>query len=506
MARKSKNKWQFGDFQTPKELARKVVQVLKKNHTIEPNLIIEPTCGKGTFINAALEGFPNAKILGFDINQSYVADAIKSINSIDQDRVSIEVGNFFTLDWNNILQEHVEDILILGNPPWVTSSELSILNSKNLPVKSNFQNHNGVAAITGAGNFDISEWMLLQYVNWLSRRKGAIALLCKYSVARKVMKQIRKDKDNNFLAHIYFFNAKQYFSASVEACLFVIEKKTGSVADCKVYDNLDAKRPVHVIGSKDGYIIRDVTTYQNRRHLKGKEPLYLWRSGLKHDCAKIMELTPMGQGFLNGLQEYIELEQVFLYPCLKSSDIGNARTETCRKMVIVTQTSVGEDTTAIKHFAPKTWLYLKSHSDYFVNRKSSVYKNKPLFAIFGVGEYTFKKWKIAISSLYKRLNFCLVGPLHEKPVVFDDTVNFLSFDSKEEAAFIYELLSSEPALEFYNSMIFWDNKRPITTDILRRLSLKAVAKEIGREIEYENIIMKHPESNQLELEFAENIK
>jgi hypothetical protein len=28
-------------------------------------------------------------------------------------------------------------------------------------------------------------------------------------------------------------------------------------------------------------------------------------------------------------------------------------------------------------------------------------------------------------------------------------------------------------------MIFWDEKRPITIEILRRLSLKAVAKELG---------------------------
>jgi hypothetical protein len=28
-------------------------------------------------------------------------------------------------------------------------------------------------------------------------------------------------------------------------------------------------------------------------------------------------------------------------------------------------------------------------------------------------------------------------------------------------------------------MIFWDEKRPITIDILKRLSLKAVAKELG---------------------------
>ena len=63
--------------------------------------------------------------------------------------------------------------------------------------------------------------------------------------------------------------------------------------------------------------------------------------------------------------------------------------------------------------------------------------------------------------------------------MFDDTVNFLSFETEEEARFIFMLLTSTPSLEFLDSMIFWDEKRPITIDILRRLSFKAVARELG---------------------------
>ncbi len=63
--------------------------------------------------------------------------------------------------------------------------------------------------------------------------------------------------------------------------------------------------------------------------------------------------------------------------------------------------------------------------------------------------------------------------------MFDDTINFLSFETEEEAKFIFELITSTPAIEFLDSMIFWDEKRPITIGILRRLSLKAVARELG---------------------------
>ena len=137
--------------------------------------------------------------------------------------------------------------------------------------------------------------------------------------------------------------------------------------------------------------------------------------------------------YLNGVEEEIEIENTHLYPLLKSSDIGNGRVTSCRKLLIVTQTRVGQDTSHIRATSPLTWAYLSSNADSFSKRKSSIYRGKPLFSIFGVGEYTFKPWKIAISGLYKNLFFQLVGPISGKPVVFDDTVSFLSYDSFDQA-------------------------------------------------------------------------
>ena len=214
--------------------------------------------------------------------------------------------------------------------------------------------------------------------------------------------------------------------------------------------------------------------------MAGQNFKYVWRSGIKHDCSKVMELEQIYDTlFLNGIGKKYFLEEKYLYPLLKSSDIGNGRIENCRRFVLVTQQSVGDDTSNIQNIAPQTWQYLLDHDNFLKSRKSSVYKSKPPYSIFGVGSYSFKGWKIAISGLYKQLKFCLVKPIKGKPVMFDDTVNFLSFETEEEAEFIFKLITSTPAIEFLDSMIFWDEKRPITIDILKRLSLKAVAKELG---------------------------
>ncbi len=505
MATKSINKWQYGDFQTPINLARKVVDVLKKNHNIEPDVVIEPTCGKGAFIKAAYEGFEHANILGFEINKEYVNEAnLLTSTTSDSERVSVKEADFFNTDWDDVLSRLTGHILIIGNPPWVTSSELGVLNSKNLPEKSNFQNRKGIEAITGAGNFDISEWMLLQHINWLSKRNGTIAFLCKYAVARKVMKQVSKSAEHHFTGHIYPIDAKANFNASVEACLFILTTDSGS-ANCEVYKNLESSLPSHIIGERDGFMVSDIGHYEKWRHLRGQDVRYIWRSGVKHDCSKVMELSPENKGYKNGLGEIINLEREYVYPLLKSSDVGNSRVDSYRKVVIITQKSVGEETSSIKNKAPITWKYLQEHEDYLSRRKSSIYKNKPSFSVFGIGSYTFKEWKIAISGFYKKLNFNLVGPLDEKIVAFDDTVNFLSFDSEDEAKFIYSLVTSKPSLEFLESMIFWDEKRPITIDILRRLSLKEIAKELDVLVQYKewSEIQLAKSTGQLELGISE---
>ncbi len=326
--------------------------------------------------------------------------------------------------------------------------------------------------------FDISEWMLLQHIKWLLKREGAIAFLCKYAVARKVMRQARQSIEHRFFGYIYPFDAKAYFGASVEACLFVLTTDLGN-ADCEVYESLDSVKPSHIIGERDGFIVSDTYHYEKWRYLRSQDQRYIWRSGIKHDCSKIMELQPVGDCYKNGLGETIKLEKDYIYPLLKSSDLGNGRINSYRKVVLITQKTIGEDTSKIKEIAPNTWKYLVEHREYLDKRRSSIYNNKPYFSIFGIGHYSFKQWKIAISGLYKRLKFSLVGPLDGSIVVFDDTVNFLSFDSEEEAKFIYHLVTSSPALEFLESMIFWDEKRPITTEILRRLSFKEVAHELG---------------------------
>lgn len=164
---------------------------------------------------------------------------------------------------------------------------------------------------------------------------------------------------------------------------------------------------------------------------------------------------------------------------LKSSELANGRTDKPRRRMIITQTEIGQETSVIKMTAPKTWQYLLNHAAYLDKRGSSIYRKRPRFSVFGVGGYAFTPWKIAISGFYKSLNFARIGSHQGKPVVLDDTGYLLACESCEEMDFLHELLTSKPAQEFYSSLIFWDAKRPITTDLLAALSLDKLAAELN---------------------------
>lgn len=476
--RKTKKIAEFGDFQTPDDLASQVLLKIQELG-VSPNSIIEPSCGRGAFLCAAAALFPQAKLVGMDINQDYLAHAQQRLSK--HRNLTLTCTSFFTHDWIADIEALSEPILILGNPPWVTNAELGALGSDNLPAKSNFQNMRGFDALTGKSNFDISEWMLLQNVDWLRVKGGSLAVLCKTAVARKILASAWKRDIAIADARIYPIDALASFGAAVDACLFIvtIDGKTAR-KECAVFASLSSSAPKSYMGFVDDTLVANAELYGKFRELRGRDKTFTWRSGLKHDCSKIMELSQTSDGLINGLGEAVDIEATYLYPLIKSSDIAGTRQKAREKFVIVTQRTIGEETTSIAKNAPRTWAYLQRHKAALAGRTSIIYRNRPEFSIFGVGDYSFAPWKIAISGLYKKLSFRLYGSDSDKAIIFDDTVYFLPFETREQAQVVLELLESEPAQKFLEAMIFWDEKRPITVELLKRLHISKLASFLGR--------------------------
>jgi len=479
-----KSKAEFGDFQTPIELARAVCFLLL-GRGVRPTSILEPTCGLGTFLVAALEVFPSIRrAVGVEINRDYANRARQAIaEKTDNDVTEVLNGDFFRYDWRGVLASLPDPLLVIGNPPWVTNAELGTLASSNLPKKSNFQNHRGIDAITGKSNFDISEWMLINSLEWIRDRQATLAMLCKTAVARKVLFHAWKVGIKLERPDIYLIDAIKQFGAAVDACLLVTEiSLSKGNFDCQVHKSLKHGPLITVLGYRNNHIVADVNAYERWKRLEGEE-WYQWRSGIKHDCSKVMEFNKEGDLYRNGIGEIIEIEDHYLYPMLKSADVANKPKTQPKRRMLVTQRFIGADTSQIRNRAPKTWRYLEEHADHLDRRTSSIYRKRPRFSMFGVGDYSFTLWKVAISGFYKKLDFKVIGPHEGKPVVLDDTCYFLPCHSRDEAQLLAQLLNSDIAKEFFSALIFWDSKRPITAGLLRRLDLLALAQALKLEKE-----------------------
>lgn len=478
------NKKEYGDFQTPGDLATKVVTLVANIFGV-PDLVVEPTAGLGAFLKASAHHWGcKPRYEGYEINQEYVDLAVSSLEGLG---INLHHRDFFSEDWKlNLKRSGLARILVIGNPPWITNSDLGKLGSQNLPRKANFQGLRGFDARTGKSNFDIAEWMLIQLIEALPP-EGAVAMLCKTMTARKVLRHFWKTDGGREGSCLFRIDAKASFDVAVDACLLMTTGRISNNRTAKIFSGLDLESDSTQFGFIDGDLVSDIVAYNRHRQFDGGSSSYKWRSGLKHDAAKIMEFTREGNMFQNGFGESVELEDEFLYPLLKSSDLGNGRIDV-RKYVLVTQTHTGEDTSKIEFSAPKTWSYLLRYADALEGRRSSIYENRPRFSIFGIGSYSFAPWKVAISGLYKSFSFSVLPPVDGRPIMVDDTCYSIPCQSEEEAKCLCELLSSDPALEFLRSLVFTDSKRPITIDILRRLSLVEVARDLGRLGELENLV------------------
>ena len=467
---------EYGDFQTNKQLAESVCNYLY-NKNIKPKILLEPTCGKGNFILSAIKRFGSLQqVLGIEIQEKYLwqlkfelLEYFLKNPTANKPQINLYHCSVFDFDFEQIKNQiNNQELLVIGNPPWVTNSTLSTLNSKNLPTKSNFKNVKGIDAITGKGNFDIGEFISLKMLDLFSKENGNFAFLIKNSVIKNIVFEQRRNEYPIADIEKHTINSKKEFNAAVDASLFVCKFNSTSEFTAKEFDFYTSK-PRVTFGWVSNKFASNTEKYKKYQHLDGVCP-FEWRQGIKHDCAKIMELERIEGGFRNALGEEFELEEDLVYGILKSSDLQQSSiVDISRKYTIVTQKRIGQETSQILEKFPKTKAYLERHKKHFLQRKSSIYNGKPMYSIFGVGDYSFKPYKIAISGLYKQTKFTLVKP-NGTVLLLDDTCYFIGFDTFEEAQNIQNLLNQSETQEFIESFMFTDAKRAITKDLLMRIS------------------------------------
>jgi hypothetical protein len=484
----------LGDFQTPPALVAAVLDTLGPIGRQWPR-VLEPTCGRGQFLEGVLgrEDRPR-EIIGIEIQEAHAtaARAVAETRGSASVSVGVITANLFDLDLRRDLAWRQRGpLLVVGNPPWVTSAALGVLASSNLPPKWNVKGMRGLDARTGAANFDIAEAVWLKLIDELAGgdEPATIALLCKTAVARNVLEHAERQALPIAQATLTRVDAQRWFGAAVEACLFRLTLEPGAharVSRVPVFATLGAAVPHCEFGFARGRLVADLGGFERWAYADGTCPL-TWRQGLKHDAAAVMELQwdPPGHGRPASLRnkhgELVDVESAHVYPLLKGTDL--ARTGPLappQRAVIVTQTRIGQDTRPLEQTAPRLWAYLSRHAAALARRKSSIYAGQPPFALFGIGPYSFAPYKVAVSGLHKTVRFHALGPVEGRPVMLDDTSYFVPCQTPEQAALVAAVLDEDAARGLLGCLSFPGAKRPVTKALLQRLDLGAIAARADR--------------------------
>lgn len=457
---------EYGDWQTPPSFAEKVCRRVRSVLDGRPSVVVEPTCGAGNFLRSALV-FDAPQYIGVEISPDHFARCGKTVQD---GRVELFNGDIFAFD----LRSRVADpsrALVIGNPPWATTSALGALGSSNLPKKANFKNLKGLEAVTGSGGFDICEAVILKAAREFGGTDAVIAMLCKAATARSVFKELKRAGASFSFFEMWEFDAGAVFGVDAAACVLVLKlsKSPATVDQCHVRPLDDPDAQGRLLRWEGGELRREWGP--SVPDLRGGCCLR-WRQGVKHDCARVMELALSGGSLVNGFGETVRIEGDYVYPLAKGGAFKAPVLRGFSKRVIVTQKTINEDTSTIASAAPRTWAYLNRHKALLDGRRSAVYRKAPPFAMFGVGEYSYAPFKVGIGGLNKKPFFSLLADEGGRPVMADDTCYFICFQTFEAAYVALLVLDSPPVLEFLSSLAFEDSKRPFSKRTLDLLSFR----------------------------------
>lgn len=438
----------YGDFQTPAWLAQAAIDQLAAGGPA-PRTVVEPTCGRGVFLAAAARRFPEARLLGWERLADHAAAARAAVPG-----AAVVEADAFDVDWASEAATWAAPIWVVGNPPWVTAAALG----RSRGPRREGAGGVGLAAVTGAANFDLAEWVLLRLAAALDGRDARLAVLCKTQSARRSLGRVAAEG-------LWRIDARRAFGVGADAGWFVA--RPGPPGWCPVYDRLDATRPV-ARWRVEGGVVRAESDHEEL----GGDSVPAWRSGVKHDAASVFELTRDGAGWRNGLGAVVDVEPEALAPLVKAADVY--RGSGPERALLLTQRALSDDPAALARAAPRAWAYLVAHADRLGARRSRVWQDRPPFSLFGVGPYTFAPYKVAVATLRAELRFRLVGPRDGAPALLDDTTAFLPFQDEATARDALARLEHPHARAFLAARTFPDALRKISVRALQGLDLRKV--------------------------------
>jgi type I restriction-modification system DNA methylase subunit len=410
--------------------------------------------------------------------------------------------------WVKIIQNsfapllHTDFDFVVGNPPWVKWEFLSKeyktkLNSLYLEIYKIFS-HKGMKASMGYAHDDISVMFMYVAIDKYLKKGGKLGFVMKQTLYKSVAgSEFRKftieKKDASIPLKVLkvedMLELKPFrSSAQAETSTITLEKGKETVYPVPynvwkpigVFPNettpLDEVLKNVVIENKIAYPDNpkdktDVWFVINkgiiRKKFKQNENYYQSRHGLVNDLngvyfVNILKKEAENLLIINGTNRAKKkikevkniIEPTYVFPFLKPKNVKKWKIKGY-SYALLPQKKYGEkNESELRIKAPLTYKYFYQFKDDLLGRSSKWLKQEgfPFYSTFGIGDYSFKPYKVVWCCMTYSPNFAVVSSVNdsfvgEKQVMPDNTIGYFSFDNENEAHFVCAIMNSKIASE-----------------------------------------------------------
>lgn len=330
--------------------------------------VIDSAAGSCNFLIELAKKYPHITFYGVEKNPIIYKEVKRSVSSIKN--IKYFEGDILTDNF-----DIPQCDLYIGNPPFINFSDLEAEYRERIKPLwlEYFPDSKGFKMLLGDSRGDIAQLIFAHTVKKYLKKGAQIGVILPDSLIKgnSASKGFR-DFKNITIDKLVDLSHMSAFDNTTRNCFYILSTVGGTTKF--PIDYKKKNRVVKLIKSGDDLIERGVSI------LKPSE--YSARQGI----------NTLGANAVFFFKEQPPFKSPLLQPLLKSSDINSFSYKQSYQILFPYKDGKLIDEEDLKTNYPTEYEYLYSHKDILANRKSR-FASKCWYTLFGVGEYTNRKYK-----------------------------------------------------------------------------------------------------------------
>lgn len=496
----------LGEFYTPDWLARYLIRQIDASD----ETILDPACGSGVFLLAAVERLQSQnmgseeilkRIRGFDLNPLAVLMARANIalkldlNGKNEQEIPVFLKDSIL---DNPGQDEFQAFHVVGNPPWLNWDRLpKRYRDKTKPLWEHYGlfNLSGSEARYGGAKKELAQLMICRVADQYLKQKGKLAVVLPFSVFQNQKSaggfrrfQLPDGTPLNVLGVDDFSETKPPLFSGVGTKPATLLLKKGNCTKFPVSvrrwktakrfeihqaepTNADIPGSPWQIAKKDLKInakIESRSSSDYRAYLGantgGANGVYwleiIGPSSQSDHLIRVRNLPKNGKLELPQIEAEVEKELVF--PLLRWRDVARFQAKTPDRFILLpqdpsTRTGIPIETMQKKypaalHYLQRFETELRSRAAF---RKYQI--ESPFYSMYNVGWQTMTPIKAVWRRMDKMIRAAVLEPIKHpligtKTIVPQETCVLIPCESRDEANYLVELLNGNEIAEIVKSL------------------------------------------------------